>query len=96
MMNTGLVQMVRLTKTNGGELWINPAQIVFAEIGRKKDSPEDNTGKVKPAPGKKEEFMTILHMTGKEGKVFVTEAPAEINRIIKSVKRNLKIEFQHV
>ena len=94
MQYPALVQLLRLTKTNGGEVWINPAQIVYAEVAKKKE-PEEAAPKQKTAGKKDDGFMTILHVTGKEGKVFVNESPAEINRIIKSVKRNLKMEYQY-
>lgn len=91
----GVVQLLRLTKNTGGEVWINPQQIIYAEIGKKKDAPPPDP-KQKPAAKKGDEFMTILHMTGKEGKIFVSESPAEINRIIKSVKRQVRVDYQHL
>lgn len=88
-----LVQLLRLTKTNGQELWINPHQIIYAEVG-KRDQSKEPAAKDSKTP-KKEEFITILHVTGKDGKVFVTQSPAEINKIIRSIKRNVKIEYQN-
>jgi hypothetical protein len=75
------IQLIRLTKNKGnGNVWINPAQIIFAEQGEEKEGKDekDNTPK----------YLTILHVAGREGKLFVKESPDEINKII----RNLKVE----
>lgn len=71
------VQLLRLTKDSGGVLWINPYQIAYAEVGEKKD----NKGK-----------LTILHMATKE-KLFIKETPEELNKIIRSIKSEIKIEY---
>ncbi len=74
-------QLIRLTKNKGNSnVWINPAQIIFAEQGEDKESKEEKEG----AP----RYLTILHVAGREGKLFVKESPDEINKII----RNLKVE----
>ena len=74
-------QLIRLTKNKGtSNVWINPAQIIFAEQGEEKDSKDEKDGAAK--------YITILHVAGREGKLFVKESPDEINKII----RNLKVE----
>lgn len=74
-------QLIRLNKSKGnGNVWINPTQIIFAEQAEDKDSKDEKD--------KSPKFFTILHVTGREGKLFVKEAPDEINKII----RNLKVE----
>lgn len=80
------VQLLRLTKTNGGEAWVNPAQIVFAEIGKVPE--KDRKDKTK------DEFLTILHMTGKEGKVFVLESPAKINEIVRKTSIGFELNIK--
>jgi len=75
------IQLIRLTKNKGtGNVWINPAQIIYAEQAEDKESKE--------AKDKSPRFLTILHVAGREDKLFVKEAPDEINKII----RNLKVE----
>lgn len=79
-----MMQLLRFTKVFGDKanIWINPDQIIFAEVGEKKEE------------GKKEMVKyTVLHVTGKEGKVFVKEHPDEINKIVRSIKRDIKIEI---
>ena len=74
-------QLIRLTKNKGGSnVWINPDQIIFAEQGEDKESKDEKS--------KTPKFVTILHVAGREDKLFVKEAPDEINKII----RNLKVE----
>ncbi len=74
-------QLIRLTKNKGnGNVWINPDQIIFAEQGEDKESKDEKD--------KSPRYLTILHVAGREGKLFVKEAPDEINKII----RNLKVE----
>lgn len=73
-----MIQLLRFKKHIGtGNVWVNPEQMVYAEEAEKK---EDKTK------------FTVLHVTGKEGKVFIKEHPEEINKIIKSIKREIKIE----
>jgi uncharacterized protein YlzI (FlbEa/FlbD family) len=86
------MQLLRLTKTNGGELWINPEKIVYAEIGKKSDAKEAPVRDPKTAAARKEEFITVLHVEGKDGKVFVQESPSKINEIIRGLKRTVKKE----
>ena len=75
------IQLIRLTKNKGdASVWINPAQIIYAEQGEEKES--------KDSKDKSPKFITILHVAGREDKLFVKEAPDEINKII----RNLKVE----
>jgi hypothetical protein len=75
------IQLIRLTKNKGtGNVWINPAQVIYAEQAEDKEN--------KDAKDKSPRFLTILHMAGREDKLFVREAPDEINKII----RNLKVE----
>lgn len=66
------VQLLRFKKaTGGGEVWVNPEQVIYAEAHEKK---EDKSK------------LTILHVTGKEGKLFIKESPEEVNRIFRSIK----------
>lgn len=72
------MQLIRLTKSNdGGEIWVNTDLIIYAEPAEKK------VDKAK---------ITIVHMSGKE-KLFVKENPAEINKISRSIKKEIKIEM---
>lgn len=72
-------QLIRLTKNKGnGNIWINPDQIIFAEQGEDKET--------KDAKDKSPKFLTILHVAGREDKLFVKESPDEINKIIRSLK----------
>jgi hypothetical protein len=64
-------------------IWINPEQVIYAETGEKKDS-KDSKVPVK---------YTVVHVTGKDGKVFIKESPEEMNRIFRSVKKEMKIEY---
>jgi len=74
-------QLIRLTKNKGNSnVWINPDQIIYAEQGEDKENKDEKI--------KTPKFLTILHMTGREDKLFVKESPDEINKII----RNLKVE----
>jgi len=74
-------QLIRLTKSKGtSNVWINPAQIIYAEQAEDKENKDEKS--------KSPKFFTILHVTGQENKLFVKEAPDEINKII----RNLKVE----
>lgn len=75
------IQLIRLTKNkSNSNVWINPAQIVFAEQGEDKEGKDEKDGATR--------YLTILHVAGREGKLFVKESPDEINKII----RNLKVE----
>jgi hypothetical protein len=75
------IQLIRLTKNKGtANVWINPAHIIYAEQAEDKEAKDEKD--------KSPKFFTILHMTGNEGKLFVKEAPDEINKIV----RNLKVE----
>jgi len=75
------MQLIRLTKNKGNSnVWINPDQIIFAEQGEDKESKDDKA--------KTPKYLTILHIAGREDKLFVKESPDEINKII----RNLKVE----
>lgn len=74
-------QLIRLTKNKGNNnVWINPAHIIYAEQAEDKEGKDEKS--------KSPKFLTILHITGQENKLFVKEAPDEINKII----RNLKME----
>lgn len=73
------IQLIRLTKNKGAaNVWVNPAQIIYAEQAEDKESKDEKD--------KSPKFFTILHVTGHEGKLFVKEAPDEINKIIRSLK----------
>ena len=68
-------QLIRLTKNKGtGNVWINPAQIIYAEQGEEKESKEEKDKTTK--------YITILHVAGREDKLFVKESPDEINKIL--------------
>lgn len=72
------IQLIRLTKSTGaGVIWLNPQQIIFAEQTEKK---EDKSK------------LTVIHVTGKE-KLFVKESPEELNKIFRSIKADIKIEY---
>lgn len=75
------VQLIRLNKNKGGNVWVNPAHIIYAEQAEEKES---------KGAKEKAKFFTILHVTGHEGKLFLQESPEEINKII----RNLKVEIE--
>lgn len=75
-----MAQLLRLTKSGDkGNLWVNPEQIIYAEVAERK---EDKSS------------MTILHITGKDGKIFVKEHPDELNKIFEkySPKQKFKLE----
>jgi hypothetical protein len=73
------VQLIRLTKNKGtASVWVNPAQIIFAEQAEDKEN--------KDPKAKSPKFFSILHVAGVENKLFVKEAPDEINKIIRSLK----------
>lgn len=80
------LQLIRITKDKGGNVWINPDQIIYAEQGKKD---KDNDGDKKPG---KQEFLTIIHIAGPEPKLFVKETPEEINKILRSMKHMKKVE----
>jgi hypothetical protein len=87
------VQLIRLTKTKGGNVWVNPEQIIFAEQYEKKpETPAAPVKDAKTAAAAKPVFETILHVTGKEPKLFVKEAPDELNKILRTMKRTAKVE----
>ncbi len=75
------VQLLQFKKsTGGGEVWINPDQIIYAEVVELKEGKGPST---------------IVHLTGKEGKVFIKEHPAEMNKIFsKFGKKELRITEQ--
>ena len=74
-------QLIRLTKNKGNAyVWINPEHLIYAEQGEEKDGKDEKDTTPK--------YITILHVTGFDGKLFVKESPDEINKII----RNLKVE----
>jgi|GEM_PF-7078242 len=73
------VQLLRFTKSTGkGTIWINPEQVIYAEPVESKD----NKGP-----------MTVVHVTGKEGKVFIKESPEEMNKIFRSIRKQIKVEL---
>jgi hypothetical protein len=79
------IQLIRLTKNKGnGNVWINPAQIIYAEQAEDKESKE--------AKDKSPKFLTILHVSGREDKLFVKEAPDEINKIIRNLKAEKEVK----
>lgn len=89
----GPVQLIRFTKTNGNTIWINPEQIIFAEqYEKKKDTTTPPVKDPKTAKEAKQAFETIVHVTGKEPKLFIKESPDEINKILRSLKRTRKTE----
>lgn len=74
-----MIQLIRFKRNIGtGNVWVNPEQMVYAEEAEKK---EDKTK------------FTVLHVTGKEGKVFIKESPEEVNNILRKIKREIKIEL---
>ena len=78
-------QLIRLTKNKGNvNVWINPAQIIYAEQGEEKESKE--------AKDKATKFLTILHVAGREDKLFVKETPDEINKIIRNLKEEREVK----
>ena len=78
-------QLIRLTKNKGnGNVWINPSQIIFAEQGEEKDGQDEKE--------KGPKYLTILHVAGREGKLFVKESPEEINKIIRSLKEEREVK----
>jgi uncharacterized protein YlzI (FlbEa/FlbD family) len=85
-----MTQMIRFTKTNGDAIWINPEHVIYVEQADRKSAPATD-----PAPPKKEGTgkLTIVHVSGKEGKVFIKESPEEMNKIFRTVKKELKIEY---
>jgi hypothetical protein len=74
------VQQIKFTKAfQEGNIWIVPEHIIYSETGEKKE------------PGKKEPTKyTVVHVTGKDGKVFIKEHPDEINRILRGMKKTQK------
>lgn len=88
-------QLIRLTKSNGANLWINPEHMIYAEQYEKKPPAPSTPPAVKDPKTAREAqpvFETILHMAGKEPKIFVKEPPEEINKILRSLKRTTKVE----
>ena len=78
-------QLIRLTKSKGtSSVWINPTQIIYAEQAEDKESKDEKS--------KTPKFFTILHVTGQENKLFVKEAPDEINKIIRSLKAEKEVK----
>jgi hypothetical protein len=78
-------QLIRLTKNKGNSnVWINPAQIIYAEQGEDKESKDEKVTSPK--------YLTILHVAGREDKLFVKEAPDEINKIIRSLKEEKEVK----
>lgn len=78
-------QLIRLTKNKGNaNVWINPAQIIYAEQGEDKESKDEKD--------KSPKYLTILHVAGREDKLFVKEAPDEINKIIRSLKEEREVK----
>ena len=78
-------QLIRLTKNKGnGNVWINPAQIIYAEQGEDKESKEEKD--------KTPKYITILHVAGHEDKLFVKETPDEINKIIRNLKEEREVK----
>jgi hypothetical protein len=77
-------QLIRLTKNKGNSnVWINPAQIIFAEQGEEKETKDEKDSTPR--------YITILHVAGREGKLFVKESPDEINKIIRSLKEEKEV-----
>lgn len=77
-------QLIRLTKNKGNSnVWINPAHIIYAEQGEEKEKDEKS---------KSPKFVTILHIAGHEDKLFVKEAPDEINKIIRNLKEEREVK----
>ena len=78
-------QLIRLTKNKGNaNVWINPAQIIYAEQGEDKETKDDKV--------KSPKYLTILHVAGREDKLFVKESPDEINKIIRSLKEEREVK----
>lgn len=76
------LQLIRLTKNKGGNLWINPEQIIYVDQGEEKTEGEKKPGKP--------QMITIIHTSSKD--LFVKEPPDEINKILRSMKRETKIQ----
>jgi hypothetical protein len=73
-------QFVKLTKHKGeGYVYVVPEQMIFAETFEK-------TEQGKPVKG------TIIHVSGKDGKVFVREHPDEINSILRKLEKDTLVE----
>jgi ribosomal protein L35AE/L33A len=69
------VQGTKFTKHKGdGSVWIVPEHIIYMEPFEKKEGDKLVKG-------------TIVHVSGKEGKVFVKEHPDEINKILRTLDR---------
>ena len=78
-------QLIRLTKNKGtSNVWINPAQVIYAEQAEEKEGKDEKS--------KSPKFLTILHMAGREDKLFVKEAPDEINKIIRNLKEEKEVK----
>lgn len=76
-------QLIRLTKNKGNNnVWINPAQIIYAEQAEDKESKDEKA--------KSPKFLTILHIG--EDKLFVKESPDEINKIIRNLKAEKEVK----
>lgn len=74
------VQSVKFGKHKGeGFVWIVPEHIIYLETFEKQEAG-------KPVAG------TIVHVTGKEGKVFVKEHPDEINSILRKLEKDNIVE----
>lgn len=75
------MQLLRFTKhPSKTAIWINPEHMIFAETFEKLEGKETIKG-------------TILHVSGKEGKVFIRESPEEINKIVRSIKKEITIQM---
>jgi hypothetical protein len=74
------IQSVKFTKHKGeGHTWIVPEHMIYLERFEKMEQ------------GKKVEG-TIVHVSGKEGKVFIKEHPDEINNILRKLDRETLVE----
>jgi hypothetical protein len=75
------IQFVRFTEAYKQEpIWIIPEQMIFAEVVEQKDT------KTKHVLGQ----MTVMHLAGKDAKIFIKELPEEINRILSKLEDNAK------
>lgn len=75
-----MIQFVRFAKHKGeGYVYIIPEKMIYAETFEKTEQ-----GKVVKG--------TIIHVDGKEGKVFVKETPEEINAILRKLNIDAEVD----